>query len=193
MAFLTITSFAQKDKKATDLLSQVSAKTKSYKTLKVEFSYNMDNSKANIHESKSGTLSLQGDKYRLNIAGQTVISDGKTTWTYIKDANEVQVNSVADNEEAFTPTRLLSSYNENYKSKIVKGKTSDPNSITVELVPLKGKNYSRVLLVIDKEKKQPKSFSVYDKNGNVFSYKINKSIFFRDLISRSTSKWVSYF
>ncbi|MBM3403842.1 MAG: outer membrane lipoprotein carrier protein LolA [Bacteroidetes bacterium] len=163
---------AQKDSKATALLDQVSKKTKSFKTLKVEFSYNMENKQAKIKESKKGTLLLQGDKYKLDIAGQIVICDGKTVWTYIKDANEVHINEVGTDEDAFTPSRLLSSYNQNYKSKMVKAKNEGEAS--VELIPLKGKNYTKVILTVDKEQLQVKRFIIYDKVGNVFSYVITK-------------------
>lgn len=164
-----------KDAKATAMLDEVSSKTKSYKSVKAEFTYTMENKQAKINEAKSGTLLLAGDKYRLTAAGQTVISDGKTIWTYIKESNEVQVNSADDKDDAMTPSKLLSSYNKNYKSKIIKDKSvTDPNLESIELIPNTIKNIQKAVLVVDKMKKQVKSFTLYDKNGNIFSYKIQK-------------------
>jgi outer membrane lipoprotein carrier protein len=176
LLILNYCGFAQtKDPAATALLDEVSAKTKSYKSMKADFSYTMQNKQAGINEEKTGTLLVSGDKYKLSIAGQIVICDGKTIWTYIQESNEVQINSPENKDDALTPSKLLSSYNANYKPKIVKDKNqADPAVETLELIPNKSKNYTKVMLTVDKNKKQVKSFSLYDKNGNIFTYKVTK-------------------
>ena len=91
---------AQDDSKAKTILNDLSASLKSYGLIKIDFSSKMENKTNNTNESKDGTIWLKGEKYRLEISGQTVICDGKTVWTYIKDANEVQINSVQPEEDA---------------------------------------------------------------------------------------------
>ncbi|MCX6243264.1 MAG: outer membrane lipoprotein carrier protein LolA [Bacteroidetes bacterium] len=176
LALIVVSGFSQsKDAKAVALLDEVSVKTKSYKSIRADFSYTMENKQAKINEEKTGTLMLSGDKYKLKTAGQEVICDGKTIWTYIKESNEVQVNELDNKDESLTPSKLLSSYNANYKSKILKDKSpADPNETTIELIPNVIKNFNKAVLVVDKVKKQVKSFSLYDKNGNIFTYKITK-------------------
>lgn len=164
-----------KDTKASVLLDEVSAKTKSYKSIKADFSYSMENKQANIHEKKTGTLLVSGDKYRLTIAGQTVISDGKTIWTYIKESNEVQINSMDNQEETFTPSKLFTSYSTNYKSKIVQDKDATAtNIVAIELIPTHQKNFTKTVLLVDKYKKQVSGFKIFDKSGNVFVYQVTK-------------------
>jgi outer membrane lipoprotein carrier protein len=164
-----------KDQKAATLLDEVSTKTKAYKSIKADFTYTMVNKQAGINEEKTGTLLVSGDKYKLNIVGQIVISDGKTIWTYIKESNEVQINSSDNKDDAMTPSKLLSSYNENYKSKIIRDKSqTDPSVETLELIPNVSKNFTKVILSVDKTKKQIRSFALYDKNGNIFTYKVTK-------------------
>jgi len=175
--FLTlafINAYSQKDQKASELLDQVSSKTKAYKSIKADFSYKMENAKAKINEEKTGSLLLSGDKYRMQASGQTVICDGKTIWTFMPESNEVQVNSLDNKDEALTPSKLLSNYNTNFKSKILSDKNTDPNTVKVELVPNTIKNYNRAILVLDKTKLQVKSFIIYDKSGNIFTYTINR-------------------
>jgi outer membrane lipoprotein carrier protein len=164
-----------KDTKAIALLDEVSARTKSYKSIKADFSYTMENKAAKINEVKTGTLTLSGDKYRLKASGQEVICDGKMIWTYLKESNEVQINDLDAKDESLTPSKLLSSYNSNYKSKILKDRSAtDPNEVTIELTPNVIKNFIKAVLVVDKVKKQVKSFILYDKSGNIFTYKITK-------------------
>ena len=168
---LAISGYSQgKDPKASALLEEVSKKAKSFKSIKVDFSYTMVNAKAGINEEKTGTLLVSGDKYKMAAAGQTILCDGKTIWTYIKSSNEVQVNDLENKDDAMTPSKLLTSYNSNYKSKIIR--STDPAIENVELTPNTGKNFTKALLGIDKAKKQVKSFTLYDKSGNTFTYKI---------------------
>lgn len=172
---VSIFSFSQsKDQKASALLDQVSVKAKSHKSIKVDFSYSMVNPKARIKEEKSGTLLVSGDRYRMSVAGQTVISDGTTIWTYLKESNEVQVNTLDNKDDAMTPSKLLTSYNANYKAKMIKA--NDAATESVELTPNNSKNFTKAILGIDKVKKQVKSFTLYDKGGNVFTYTIKNYV-----------------
>ena len=176
LILIMIPAFSQtKDTKAIALLDEVSVKTKSWKSIRADFTYTMENKQAKINELKTGTLTLSGDKYKLKTAGQEVICDGKTIWTYLKESNEVQINDLDNKDESLTPSKLLSSYNASYKSKILKDKSpTDPNETTIELIPNVIKNFTKAILVVDKIKKQVKIFILYDKNGNIFTYKITK-------------------
>ena len=167
----TFSLFAQVDKKAQTILNEVSAKTKSYKTVRIEFTYKMENTAQKINDSYKGVLVSKGDKYKLTVSGQDVISDGSTVWTYLKDANEVQVNSVGEDEDSFTPTNLLSSYTENFKSKFIKDTGAEQ---IIELTPIEKKNFNKVRVTVDKAKKMVNSLVIYDKNGSVYSYIVNK-------------------
>jgi len=170
-----LTGFAQKDEKAAALLDEVSSKTKTYKSIIADFTYTMDNKAAKIHEIKTGSLLVSGEKYKLNAAGQTVFCDGKTVWTYIKESNEVQINTIDLRDDAITPSRLLTSYTTNYLSKIIQDKdAADPTLAAIELTPVTAKNFVKAILIVDKKVKQVKAFKIFDKNGNIFTYRVTK-------------------
>ena len=172
-AIATLT-FSQSDKKATAILNDLSAKTKSYKTIRIDFAYTMENKKEKINEKFTGTLLSKGDKYKLTVAGQDVICDGKTMWTYMKDANEVNINDVNADDDSFTPTKLLTNYTKDYKAKFIEEKG---NEQVLELYPLaKGKSFTKVKLTIDKALKQAKEFMIFDRSGSIFKYTVNKFI-----------------
>jgi len=178
---ITVFSIAQDtdkgDKKSREILDRLTAKTEAYGTIKVEFNYKMNNVEADIDENTEGTLFVKGDKYRLLIAGQLVINDGVTIWTYIEDADEVQINSVEDSEESITPSNILTSYNDNYKSKFIKETFQYGTTVyIIDLTPTEGKSYYKIGLIIDKEKDQLLEITIYDKNGSTYSYIINSFI-----------------
>ena len=165
------------DSKAKAILDGVCLQTKSYATIEIEFTYIMENKKQKVKETKTGTACMKGDKYWLSFAGQKIISDGKTVWTYIKDANEVQINNVNPNDdEAMSPNKLLTSYDKNFTPKFVKEEQRGASFIQIlDLTPIKGRSYYKIRVEIDKAKKQIVSSIVYDKNGtSTYTYIVNK-------------------
>ncbi len=178
--FLLINSatiFAQsREKQASEVLDEVIAKTNSYTSMKLQFTYQMENPGANINETTNGSALVSGNKYRLEVAGQTIISDGKTVWTVISDAEEVQVNDASEGDDVFTPTKLLSNYNKEYKSKMIPKVTTlhGKNVYALELTPNAKKSYDKVNLYIEKEKMQLYAIEIFDQNGSKYTYKITK-------------------
>ena len=50
------------DEKANAILDKVSVKMKSYTAMKIEFTYTLDNKAEKIHQSKTGVVTIKGDK-----------------------------------------------------------------------------------------------------------------------------------
>ena len=182
IAFYCLSGFAQVgedkgDKKSNEILDRLTAITESYHTIKTEFAYKMKNAEADIDETEEGTLFVKGDKYRLLIAGQEVICDGETIWTYIEDAEEVQVNSIEDSEGSITPSNLLTSYSKDYKSKFIRESFQyGTTAYIIDLTPVEGKSYYKIRVIIDKKKDQLLEFTIFDKSGSTYSYIINKFV-----------------
>ena len=191
---ISIGTFAQKDKKASKILDAVIAKTEAQKTIEVDFTLTMNNPEAGINESKSGIIQIMGDSYRLDISEQVIISDGETMWTLLIEDEEVMINEVEDDADAITPSNLLNSYSDNYKSKFVKEDVIKGETVEIiELTPLKGRNFTKIRVLINKIKKQILSFSIYDKNGSTYSYIFNKYTTNKEIpLSAFTFKEIDY-
>jgi outer membrane lipoprotein carrier protein len=162
---------------ANEILEELSSNTDSFENIKVTFVYKMENKEADISEETNGVLLLEGDKYNLNIAGQVVISNGETLWTYLPDSEEVQINEVYD-DDGFSPSKLLSTYTDDYKAKKMNDiKSGGRMFYHLELKPIdKDSNFDFVELVIDKEKMQLSKFIIHDFEENIFTYSINQFI-----------------
>jgi outer membrane lipoprotein carrier protein len=164
------------DAKANETLNKLSAKMKSFVNYKIEFVYTLENKAEKIKQSKNGTAIIKGDKYSLNVSGQRIICDGKTVWTYIPDADEVQINNVnLKDDDALNPGKLFSTYEKNYKAKLIK-EVNQAGVLTqiIDLTPIKGKAFFKVRLTIDKTKMQIISTEIYNKNGSTYMYKVIK-------------------
>ncbi len=165
--------FAQSDKEAERLLSEVIDKTASYDNFKAELSYTMVNKEMDIDEKKTGIIYVAKDNYRIEMEGQIIISDSITVWTYLEDSEEVMVSNVEDNDESISPTKILTTYNEDYKAKFDqdnKYKNSDIKAINLK--PNDGKQFEKMTILVNQKNLTLEQFSVFDKNGNVFTYNI---------------------
>ena len=167
---------AQTDAKAQEILKGVSAKYKSYKSLSANFKLSVLDQKTKKMESQSGTIIIRGGQFNLMMADQTVMSDGKTTWTYLKESNEVQISETKTTPDAITPTTVFTMYEKGFKSKFlsekpVGGKTTQ----IIELVPEDNKKtYFKIQLSIDKEGKYVSEAKIFNKDGNIMTYSILK-------------------
>lgn len=164
---------AQSDKEADKLLEDVINNTSSYNNFKADLSYTMVNIEMGIDEKKSGVIFVEGDKYRIEMEGQVIISDGKTIWTYLKDSQEVMVSSMEDSEESISPTQILTKYNDSYKAKFSQDKKYKNSNIKeITLSPNDKDSFEKLSVIVNASKLSLENFSVYDVNGNVFTYHI---------------------
>src|SRR4051794_39611673 len=90
-------SLGQNDPKAKSILDNVSKKFSTLKSVVANFVLKVEGANNSVTDSKKGTVYLKGAKYKVNLDGQEIISDNKTSWTYAKDANEVTINNVDQN------------------------------------------------------------------------------------------------
>ncbi len=166
-------ALAQNDNDADKLLEKVINKMSSYDNFKADLAYTMVNTEMGIDEKKTGVIFVQGDAYRIEMEGQVIISDGETIWTYLEDSQEVMVSNVDDSEESISPTQILNKYNESYKAKFGQDKKyKNSNLKEITLKPNDGKNFEKMSVIVNANKLSLENFSVYDVNGNVFTYHI---------------------
>lgn len=119
IAILSIFSLnAQDTSKAKTLLNEVSSKVKSYDNMVIDFKYSLENSAENMSQETRGDVSINDNKYVLNLMGTTQIFDGKKIYTIIPEDQEINIsNYVAEDENNITPSKMLTFYQEGYTYK----------------------------------------------------------------------------
>jgi outer membrane lipoprotein-sorting protein len=172
------------DKKAKNLLNQVSSKVKTYKTIKIEFKYSLQNAKENVNQESSGSVVLQNNKYLLQLMGVTKLFDGKRVYTINPEDEEITISKGNDKEDnLITPSKMLTFYNKGYSytwdiSQTVKGRSIQ----YIKLVPTTAKDQRKqILLGIDTKAKQIYNLIEVGKNGTkttltVVSFKTNQKL-----------------
>lgn len=173
-----VLGMAQIDKKAKDLLDKVSAKTKSYTSYKVNFTFSLSNTDQKINESNSGALIVKGPKYQLKMGEQEIFCDGKKVITYQKETNEALSQDLADmDSESITPQSIFMMYEKGFKIRYVKDITEGNKKLAViELYPMepKKKDYTMIILYVEEAQLSIARAEIKAKNGSKYTYSVSK-------------------
>jgi len=178
LSLLTLTSTAQSSKDADLLINKISKRYKKFSSIKADFTYSIESKAEKINEKQKGNIVIKGNKFRLDIAGQTIICDNKTQWTYSKEINEVNVQHYKPKEGIMKLDDIFTMYNKGFVSKMGENVKESGRELTVlELAPKdKKKNYFKIKLFIEKNNQQIIKTIVFDKNGSVHTYTITNQI-----------------
>lgn len=158
-----------KDPEAKKILDKVSEKTDSYKNLRVKFNYVVENKQSGEKSVHMGYAFLSGKKYKIIIPDIEIFSDGKTVWTYMKDAREITITEPGPDEESiFNPAVLFTIYKKGYKYLLIGKETID--NIQYEVIDLfpeleKESLYSKIRLRINPNTNQLYKIETYGKSG----------------------------
>jgi outer membrane lipoprotein-sorting protein len=193
-------SIQAQDKKAKDLLDQVTAKVRSYDNIVIDFKYSLNNYKENINKDSKGNVTMKGNQFVLNFMGVTKIFDGKKTYTIVPEDEEITISKVNDKDDnAITPSKLLTFFNTGYKYNMdilqdVKGRKIQ----YIKLVPTNAKDQRKeILLGIDVQTKHIYNLIEMGKKGTkttltVNSFKTNQPLS-KNQFTFTESKYPNYY
>lgn len=178
-----VTAFSQenlvdiKDPKAKAILDKISSQLEGYKSLEMDFELAIE-FQGMPAEKQKGKIIQQGKKYFVDMDIQSVYSDGKSLWLYMKKNKEVQWNDAdAAAESGFMdPTSLINLYKTGeYGYAITGEKVEDGKTIqSIEFKPLdRDSPYSKMRLIVLKGSNTVKSMKVFSKDGSSYTLNIN--------------------
>lgn len=148
--FISVGAMAQNATDAKKLLDEVSAKTKSYSNMVIDFSYN--NGKQEIN----GKAAIQGEKYVVDFMGLTQIFDGSKMYIINPNDEEITIASAQSSDAQLVSVgNILTFYQKGYTYVWDKKQTVGGKSIQyIKLVPTTKTDVKEIYLGIDTAKKQ---------------------------------------
>lgn len=185
---------------AKDLLDEVSKKVNSYTNIVINFKYSIHNQAEHVAQETRGDVTLQGNKYLLNIMGTKRMYDGKKLHVIVPEDEEINISSQdEDDGTSVTPSKMLTFYEDGYTYKMditqdVKGRKIQ----YVKLVPIDSKSdLKEILLGIDKQTKHIYKMIQKQNNGTnvtitVNSFKTNQPLS-KTLFVFDKSKYENYY
>ncbi len=168
---------AQNDAKK--ILDEVSAKTRTFKTMSADFQFSMVNEEMDISEQNNGTIKVKGQKYVVDLsdAGIKVFSDGETIWNYMEDGNQVTISSVDDSgSELMDPSSIFSIYERGFRSSYVGEANENGKAVyKIELFP-DSEEYqvTKIEVSVDKATMMLSSAKLHATDDNIYSILVKK-------------------
>ncbi|MDY6801767.1 MAG: outer membrane lipoprotein carrier protein LolA [Bacteroidota bacterium] len=183
--FIAFSAFAQQDPEAKVILDKLSEKTKSYQNIQTEFKIDYKNIKDNTQNSSKGSITIEGQKYRLNFMGSESFFNGKTLWNYLEEVNEVNISEPDQNEKDIfsNPQDIFTIYDKDFKYQLIDQYNENGTSkAIIDLYPYDiDEDYSRLRLEINTNNYQLLSVTIFGKDGshyviNFYNYRTNLDI-----------------
>lgn len=106
--------------------------------------------------------------YRVSVADQEVICDGKTVWQWNKTAREVAVTNMStDDVDLMNPARLLKNYDKSFRAKYIR---TDDGVALVDLQPRSARSFHKIRLFMNEKSGQLQRMEVhkYDSSREVY-------------------------
>ncbi|SHI80237.1 Outer membrane lipoprotein-sorting protein [Hymenobacter daecheongensis DSM 21074] len=167
---------AQQDPKAGKILDQMSAKYQGLKGFKANFTQTLENDAAKLKENITGDITVSGQKFRVKLNGQEIINNGQTMWTYMKAENEVNISDFDPDEQEVSPAQIYTLYKKGYKYTYVQ--ETKEAGVAYDVIDLSPENKDnpvfKVRVTVSKVDKSVKSWKMFKKNGNRYTYTIRK-------------------
>ena len=146
---------------------------KSHQNVEMTFNYQISPDGKQMGDSEKGHAWLQGEAYKVEMADQQTISDGKTIWLYLIDEEEVMISNATEGTDN-TPLKVLTSLDDKYVATFTGIDTQ--GIATIELANPKGQ-YKRVTLKINAKKSELKSADIYLEDGSKFVINVEEMKF----------------
>jgi outer membrane lipoprotein carrier protein len=167
---------ADSDPEARVLLEKMRSKFERYASLSASFNLAIE-IPGQPTELQDGSMSQQGDQYRVELAEQAIYCDGRTIWVHLKHNNEVQINNVEEGEdtESLAPQDLLRVYErEDHVYALGNAYTRDGKPLQeIEFKPLDpDSEYAKLRLIMDSINLEPETIKVFNKDGSRYTLTI---------------------
>ena len=170
---------SESDPKATALLKKISDEYKALKSMEVNFSLTIEIPESDV-EIQKGKMIQKGEKYRMEMGGREIISNGSKLWMYMEDRNEVQINDVEEDEEdqgIMSPNDLFNMYEKGEYIYALSAEFTE-NGRTVQQIEFKPidkySEYTKLRLTIQKKGQQVVRMKVFGKDGSRYTLTIDK-------------------
>ena len=177
LILLLVSNLFGQDTKSQAILDKLSLKMKSYKTFYIEFSALIKNTTSGQNDNEIGKGWVKGDKYFANYNDNTIISNGVTTWSIVKEDKSVYEADSDDSEESLNPKKLMTIWENDFKNKYTKeGKLNNELVHVINLVPkqLDKSDYSSIVLYISKSKNELKKVIMKLKDNTTMTFSLTK-------------------
>lgn len=136
------------DPEALAIIEDASTRFEEFDSYEIDFELQMEHGETEP-ESHKGKMIQQGDLYYMDTPAQAIYIDGKSSWLFLKNSNEVQINDFdpTENGGILSPNAILSEFSSDSYDYIISDQMVEKGEklTQIELKPLtEDSDYSKI-------------------------------------------------
>jgi len=161
---------------AQELLDKVRQKYDSVTDAQLKFSQRVVFGVSRIEQKTGGTLYLKKkNKYRMELGSQTIVTDGKTVWSFSVPNNQVLIDNFKVDERSMTPERLLTGSSDDFYATLIGNeRLGKVDVVVLKLVPKSDESITKSMkLWVDESTWFIKKVELVDVNGKETEYVVD--------------------
>ncbi|MBI4535252.1 MAG: outer membrane lipoprotein carrier protein LolA [Ignavibacteriae bacterium] len=161
---------------AQEVLEMVKKKYDSINDAQLKFSQKARFELARIEEHANGTLFVKkGNKYRVELEEQTIVTNGATVWSYSLPNNQVLIDNFKLQDNPFSPEKILTGAPKDfYATTLGRERVGKSEAIVLKLVPKDDQSVVKSMkLWVDDGDWLIKKVEISDVNGKQTEYLVN--------------------
>jgi len=174
---------------AADIIKRMEKKYRTIDDITVEFRQTIHYGVTGTEQSFRGTMYMKkGNKYRIELEDQTIVTDGSSVWSYSKSNNQVIVDRYKETPESFSPDRIMVDVPAQYASIILgRERLGAAETTILKLTPKDKKaNLQWMKVWVDDDEYLMRKIQALDVSDNLSTYfldslslnrSLNESIF----------------
>jgi outer membrane lipoprotein carrier protein len=157
---------------AQEVLAKLEKKYSSIRDAVVKFRQDVRFGVTKAEQRFSGTFTMKkGNKYRIELEDQVIVTDGRTVWSFTKSSRQVIVDAYKEDPASFSPDKVLVNVPAQYTSVLL-----DPDSsgnAVLKLTPKKPRSSLKWMKVwVDKHETLMRVIQVLDASDNLTTYTV---------------------
>ncbi len=128
-----------------------------------------------VSRTTTGTLYIKkGNKYRIDTEDKVIVTDGKTSWVYLPQSQQVLIDNFRNDKNTITPEKFLLDVPEDYFAVLLStSKTPGGNVYTLRLTPKSDNSFIRAITIeVEDSSWTIKSAVISDMNDTRYTYKV---------------------
>ncbi|HTK81307.1 MAG TPA: outer membrane lipoprotein chaperone LolA [Bacteroidota bacterium] len=170
VAMVCAVAFADDD--AMSLLKQMEKKYDGIKDATVMFKQDVSYGVTKSEQSFKGKLYMKkGNKYRVELEDQTIVTDGTSVWSWTKSNHQVVIDAYKEDPRSFSPDKVLVNVPERYTATTIGKEKIQGNETTVlKLLPNDPKSNMQWMKVWVDDDRMMKKIQVLDISDNTTTY-----------------------
>ena len=168
--------FSYAGEEVDEILSKLQKKYDSIRDVSVTFVQSVRFGVTGSEQTFSGKMLMKkGNKYRIEMEEQTIVTDGKSVWSFSKINNQVLIDKYKEDPKSFSPDRVVVNVPANYNATTLgKEKVNNTEMTVLKFVPKNEKSLLKWMKAwIDEDDWLMKKIQILDMSDNVTTYSIN--------------------